>query len=316
MPRWGTPEWTAVPLVAPSTGAPPRAPAFLERFPTPGAVNVPAATPIRVIAFDPDIDLEPTTYRVTINNTLAYDGNTDTIHPDYRGVATTFSRRRIVELAPKTPFAPGTLVRVDVEVSDALAAHSTSTWSFTVERDTTCYDGAGILPPEQWVLEPMLDLLELEPLRRYLLEIVLRAEVVPGEVSRRAIAARALYQMAFDTEVSSVLNPYFFPDAPALAVPVCQKRSTLEIAQLLEGYEGRITRAIQQLTDRNVLPRTYRTALADYADSMLYTYRVSAACVLVFLGRAAEVAARTAPTPGSSGFTNGLGGPLPLQLGG
>lgn len=287
MPTWGAATWmTAPPTYDPiAPGVNP--PFFMLLYPQNGAINVDENSIIRVAYFDADADALPTGLSIYVNGNIVYDGATATFTTGWAGRVTTFAGRVFAEFAPLRPFSYGSVLRVSAAEVDLALNSATTEFSFTVRADPLCYTGAEPLTPETWILRPMTRFLDLEPLRMLLVQHVL--DDAAFQIGNRdQVAARALYQLAYDTEISAVLNPYMRPDTRALATTVCQKRSTLELAGLLESYQNRLAAGLDALIVHGALPREYRANLADYQDSLLYTYRVAVAVVAVFLARAVE----------------------------
>jgi hypothetical protein len=271
MADWGTTAWMAQPTrFVSGMGATAQ---HANVFPQHGAVNAEPNGTIRFVLF---ADPLPGGVTITINGESAFAGGVGV--NGYVGRSIQRYGRLYFLLQPPAPLPFGQ--RVDVVTNTGLA------WTFYVRKDTSSYAGNNLLAPEAWLLEPFDRFLDFEPVRQMLLQQALRSPVENPE----NVAARALYQLAFDTEISSVLNPLFLPDRGALDVYVPSKRPTLEIDAVLAGYSARVDAGLEQLISEGALTREHRNNFADYRTSMLYTYRVSAVVVLLFYARAIEVA--------------------------
>lgn len=251
--------------------------------PQDGAINVPLSAPLRVAVYAPA--------GVSTANLLFTVNGADPL-PGAAGPVTDFGGRRFYEvsLPPDTP--PGALIRVTFDVTDTLAQSAYAAWSYTLLPEQGLYAGNAILPAEAWLLQPFQTFLELEPLRLLLLSNALR-DTEGSAGNRDGIAVRVLYQHAMRSDISTTLNPFTKPHAEALTSVIPSRRSALELATLLDGYKHRIDQGLAQLFESGAYPRELRNNFADYLGSLLYSQRVGAACTLLFLGRAIEVAAST-----------------------
>lgn len=290
MPNWHSQQWlTAPPKFAP--GAAGDGPAYAMLSPLPDSTHIPARTSIRAVAYT-----ESGSYNVTlrINDVVAYTSYAFT--QGFAGFSRVVFGRLFIEAAPRTPFPPGKTVRVALSVEDTDTMTTTSAfWSYTTISDAR-YTGSELLPEESWVLAPCERFLAVEPFRLWLLENVLAEDL--GD----AVAARAIYQHAYATEISAALNPFMTPNDAALQTVLPARASTLTLAQGLESYEAAYDAALAQLFSSGAFPREYRNNFADYFESLLYSYRVSAVCALVFLARAIEIASTT-PTNAADNLT-------------
>lgn len=290
MPRWGASNW----LNSPPTFSPVlvgnNLPFGVLRFPTANATQVPEDTIIRIGGFDPDDDLVHALTVVSLDGVMIYDGTNGEFTAGYVGHVKDIGGRRVIEFAPNIVFAYGSTHRVTAHFEDNLGNATDDAWTFTVRLNPGCYAGNNLLPLEALILSPMQRFLDLEPLRLLLLNQAI-VDTGGSTANRDNLAARALYQMAYDTEISGILNPYTRRDDAAIATRLCNKRPTLAMSQVLDGIRPGLERGIESLFSQGALPREYQSNLTDYLDSMLYSYRVSAACCAVFLARAVENAA-------------------------
>lgn len=283
MPNWQSQQWlNTPPKFTPGVDA--GGPVYALLSPLPGSAYVPADAPIRACVYAASSAFDAT---------LTVDGVTALtpfgVQQGFAGFAVMRYGRLFIEIVPRTPFPPGKTVWVHLSVEDVNPALTTNVhWSFTPIA-VSDYTGNALLPAESWLLGPCERFLAVEPLRLWLLENVLDdTRGVPE--GRNNVAARAIYQLAYETEISAALNPFTRPDSKALSTRLPTKRSTLELSQMLDGYEAAYDVALGQLFSSGAFPREYRNNFADYFGSLLYNYRVSAVCALVFLARAIEVA--------------------------
>jgi hypothetical protein len=283
MPNWQSQQWlNTPPKFAPGVDA--NGPVYALLSPLPGSSYVPANAPIRACAYAASGALDAT---LTINGVTVLTPSG--MHGDYAGFVIDRYSRRFIEVVPRAPFPPGKPVWVHLSVEDLGTAQTTNVyWSFTPIAESD-YTGNALLPAESWLLGPCTRFLAVEPLRLWLLENVLDDTRGVPEM-RDSVAARAIYQLAYETEISAALSPFTHPDERALATRLPTKRSALELSQLLEGYEASFDVALVQLFSSGAFPREYRNNFTDYFGSLLYNYRVSAVCALVFLARAIEIA--------------------------
>lgn len=266
-------------------------PVITLQLPAPQATQVSPTGSVRFAVFSAN---SAPSIVVRVNGAVVYDG---TFALPYRGFVKRFANRTFVEFAPLTRHVPGSTLTVVVEATDATVPVTTnSVWTYHVV-DPEGYQGNALLEEESWLLQPMQRFLELEPVRLLLLQRVLK-DNAPALGNPQAIAARVLYQLAYETELSALLNAFTSPNAAALQVSVPWRRSAYELQTVLDGYTGRINRGVQQLFDAQALPREYRNNLVDQLGSLLYSYRVAAVAVLVLLARAVEVySARAGASP-------------------
>ncbi len=282
MPSWTSSTWLAAPPLFPAgtSGAPL---VLTLALPLNNSVNVPLTAPIRICAFAED---QASSIAIYVNGVVVYN-NADFIN-GYHGFVRDFANRRFLELAPHDGFVPGKTYTVLVEANDFTAALTTAGWTFTA-IGTDAYTGNSLLMLEDALLTPLTRFLELEPVRQMLLQQAL-INTTTNTPNRDNVAARALYQLAYESEISAALNPFAALNKAALESVIPTKRPTLELAALVESFNGRIELGLTQLFNSGAFPREFRNNFADYLESLLYSYRVSAAATLVFLACAIEQA--------------------------
>ncbi len=282
MPSWTSNTWLSSPPLFPA--GTPGAPLVLAlALPLNNAVNVPLSAPIRICTY---AAVETSSMAIYVNGVVAFN-NAEFVN-GYHGFKRDFANRRFFEFAPHDGFVPGKTYTVLVEANDFTAALTTAGWSFTAVG-TDVYTGNALLPLERALLTPLARFLELEPVRQMLLQQVV-INTTSNTPNRDNIAARALYQLAYESEISAALNPFAPLTKSALDSVIPSKRPTLELAALVESFDGRIQLCLTQLFNSGAFPREFRNNFADYLESLLYSYRVSAAATLVFLACAIEQA--------------------------
>lgn len=301
MPRWTTQQWATSPPLTTSTD-----PQFAGAYPANGALQVPKTAVARLVLVDPLADV--VAWTVYVDGVEVYPTPSAT----YRAKHSTFAGRRVLEITPAAgAWTPGARVKLEsTATTSGNPIHYRSV--FTIEQSTEGYRGDALLPIEQAVLSPMQVFLDLEPVRRFLLERALRDDAVAAMSSRDNVAVRALYQIAYETELQTVLNPYELRDPDAMAVRVLEKRAVLELDALLGTFASRVEAGLAALFTHGALPPNYKNTFADYRDSMLYVYRVAAPVVAVFLARAVEAQLTSTAVRRGHGF----GTNFPFLLGG
>lgn len=290
MPAWSSTSWlNSPPKFAP--GADAAGPVYALLHPPPRAAQVPVDAPVRACVYATSGKLS---VALLIQGEVAYSDEAG-LSPNYVGFVREMYGRTFIAVAPRAPFAPGVPVNVTLAAQDTdppqyqLQDTTQISWTFT-PAVTTTYAGNQLLEPEGWLLRPLTHFITLEPLRLLMLQYVLD-DSAAAITNRDNIAARAIYQLAYESEVSAALNAFIRPDAGALASIISQKRPVLELAQRLEAYEAVYDRAIAHVFTSGAFPREYRNNFSDYFGSLLYNYRVSAVCALILLGYAIENAA-------------------------
>lgn len=317
MPRWGAASWMYSTPVFPGLSPGVNPPRFILLYPDANAGNVPTTAVLRLGVFDQDGDIDNNTLQIWVNGTLVFNA-TPLVVPGYMTLVTDFGGRRIVEIARSAaPWPSNAKVKVTAQVSDLALNTQYYEGTFTTAPDVQYYSGNGLLPIEAAVLRPMTTFLDLEPVRQMLLRVVLRDEAFVA-INRPQVAVRALYQIAYDTEISVVLNPYDKKNDDAMRILVREKRPTLEIDQFLTAYDNAMYAGLESLFKQGALPREYRNNFADYRTSTLYLYRVAAPVVAVFLARMVEEYVPASAEPAGSSLPGGLGfgDTFPFTLGG
>jgi hypothetical protein len=162
------------------------------------------------------------------------------------------------------------------------------TWSWRTRSNPICYTGLNPLEIESAIQQPLTAVLDLEPVRQVFINNALKVQdtAIANELNK---ATRVIYQHAFSTELSTVLNPYILRDENALASIVCERQNTLLIDQALTVYKERIRAGFQALFNQGSIPEELLNAFVDYQDSTIYSYRVSLVAIALLLARSIEL---------------------------
>jgi len=139
------------------------------------------------------------------------------------------------------------------------------------------------MPPSRRKVEPSpLETKILRPLPDPALEAfrsrVLRAVTLNGA---SAPAARAVVQMAFETELRAVLTKLIKVAPDLLAATVPERRRFLEVDADLGRYGFLVEPALAALS--SAVPDSYVRLLRRYLGSRYARYRVSATCAVLCL---------------------------------
>lgn len=100
-------------------------------------------------------------------------------------------------------------------------------------------------------------------------------------------AARALYQMAYETDVSVILKTVAPLAAGVAETYLPTRQSYLQIDQAMAPFQFLLEPALEGLRQINLLAVPYLDFLRKYVNSRLPRYRVSAMAALVCLAGAA-----------------------------
>jgi hypothetical protein len=285
LPGWGLGEWGSyafggIPLA--STG-----PVIISRYPAPNQFDVGEDTTITVQFFDANYDLDTTSIQVDINDVIAYSGVSG-FSSGFTGKVTYTSGVVSVRVTPLSPFEFGQTVKVHAGALDSATNGAEDTWSFTIRENPICYIGNNPLPIETDIQSPLSTFLYLEQLRTLLFNTVLKNASV-SITNRENKAARAIYQLAFSTELSTVLNLFDLRNEAALRTTVCEKQTGLAVDKALTARYNDLKKVIASFKTLGAIPDSYITNFYDYLDSSLYSYRVSLAANLLLLGKSLEL---------------------------
>jgi len=288
MPGWGIDSWGFTPWGLGQPEVPPgvNPPLIVLRAPLPDSQNVPVNAVVTVGFFDLDLDLNTLSAKVYVDGIVAYDGGSG-FSSGYSGTTYYATGKLVVQLVKLNGWGFSEEVVIRGYIEDSGGRIADDTWRWNTLDNPVCYTGLTPLPAEINLQAPMVQFLDLEPVRQLMLNAALRTTTSVKNAGNKA--ARALYQQAFNTEISTVLNLFVPKDIKALAVTVCEKQKIMTIDQQLAPYMKKVRVGIQQLYNLGVLSIEYVNSFNDYLDSTLYNYRVSAVCNVLFLARSIEV---------------------------
>lgn len=262
-------------------------PIVLSRSPGVAQLSVEENVTISVEFFDVNFDLDPTTIEIYVNNALAYSGISG-FSAGYYGRVTYGAGTAKVQLVYAQGFEFGQTVRMRAIAFDALANAVDDSWYFVIKNDEICYSGLDVLPIETALQTPFLTFLEMENLRNLMFGYVIRPQTL-SVTNQGNKAARAIYQLAFATELSTIQNKYNLRNEDALTVRVCEKQSALRIDAQLQRYRPKIDASLAELRLLNAFSDEYIRAFQDYADSSLYLYRVSLVANMLLFAKSIEL---------------------------
>jgi len=148
-------------------------------------------------------------------------------------------------------------------------------FSFTVRANPVCWTGA----PSAFELKL------LRPLPDSALE-AFRVRVFDAVTTDHAPArsARAILQMAFETEIRAALTKLIKVDPDVMAAQVCERRSFLDVDADLRRYAFLVEPALAALSP--AVPAGYVRLARRYSGSRYARYRVSATCAVLCLAAA------------------------------
>lgn len=261
-------------------------PVIITRYPTARQLEVAEDSQISVAIFDANYNLDTSYTKVYLDGVLVYGGSTG-FNADYVGRDTYVAGTSRIVFKRRTGFSYGQTVTLRVEALDTNLNYVSDTWYFTVRNDPTCYTGLTPLPVETALTTPYVKFLSMEPLRQFMFNHVLKDQTAQAS----AKAARAIYQLAYATELSALQNSFDLVNKNALATRVCEKQSPLIIDRALEKQRDNTTTAIRDLKNSGVLDEAYSHVFHDYLDSTLYIYRVSLVANMVLFAKNYELAA-------------------------
>lgn len=95
------------------------------------------------------------------------------------------------------------------------------------------------------------------------------------------LSARTILQMAYETEVRTVIDRLLVPPAGLADSVVCPRRRFIDIDTDLQYHRYLIEPALKELEDLSVIPPEYLSLLRNYLACGYPRYRVCAvACIL------------------------------------
>lgn len=284
---WGGADWGGGgPVVTGPPGL--QAPYISGRVPPPNALDVPEDTLVGVQFRDNDLNLSTNTAQVTINGVVVYSGFVG-FAAGYRGIVTYSAGALNVLISKVDGWGYDAEVVVSAYIQDETALTANDTWHWHTRVDPVCYSGLTPLPIEIALQSPMTQFVELDLARRVFLDNSIKTANATAVRNQGNKATRVLYQIGFETELSTVLNPYRLRNDAALKSVVCERENMLRLDSALSKYHDQLQAAIQSLYTLRVLPQEYISGFLEYLDSTLPTYRVSLVANLVMLAKSKEL---------------------------
>jgi hypothetical protein len=284
--EWGASEWgdlTAIfPPPASSDG-----PHIINRIPTANQLDVAENAVMSVSFFDPNFDLDTKSILININGRLVYSGALG-FAPNYVGTTRTAAGTYTVQFTYTRGFLFGQTIKFYAYAADLAGNFTESYWDWRVRLNNAVYNGFQPLPIEVAIQQPFTTFLDLELFRQLFLSNALQPQnAVISNAGNKA--ARVMYQLAYATELSVILNPYNLKNAEALATRVAERQRALTITTALYKFRQHLDRAMSALQQLGALPESYTRGFVDYADSSLFIYRVSLVANMLLFAKAYEL---------------------------
>jgi len=284
--EWGFSPWSGSPSVG--TLCAPVGPQLnlLIRSPGPGERDVAPDRIVKLAFYDSTLNIDPSTLYVTINGQAAVSGTL--FLNGFSGSVAIVSDVLTVQILNPVGWAYDSTFETFAHLKNFAGECFEDTWRWHTGTDTVCYTGLSPLEIEQALIQPLNFFLEAEFLRSFLLQHILRIRNTPI-LNSESKAARAIYQTAFSTELSTIQNLYVPRNEKALATIVCERERLIIVDAALANYHDLIKKMITSLTNKGVVTREHTAAFFDYLDSTNYNFRVSLVCNLVILAKALEL---------------------------
>lgn len=279
---WGSGIWGGG-TVTPASILGNNAPIILERFPVPNDTDVPEGSAVRIVLFDSDGDIDSSSIVVTANGDTVYSAGS--YNAGYTGTVTTLAGRVVLLFVRDIGWGYRSTVQISISLVDVAGNSLADTWDWQTREKPVCYTGLTPLPIETQLLQPLTRFLNLDVVRKTLLDNAITVRNAPNADQR---AARVVYQLAFGTEISTILNQTFVRDSGALATRVCERNTAIAIDKALAPQIKRLEAGIEALRTAGIASPEYTDAFKSYKDSQQYNYRVSLAANLVLAAVAAE----------------------------
>lgn len=262
-------------------------PIIIRRYPFPGQVDVLEDVTMSVSIFDGTFDLNPGTIRIFLDGLEVYTGSSGFVD-GYIGRVTYSAGIYTVQFTKIGGFEFEQVVQMRALAADNTGLFVDNTWVFTVRDNPVCYTGLNALPIETAIQTPFTIFTGLEFYRNLFLNNALQVQTRSTKNAGNK-AARVLYQTAFATELSTLLNPYQLKDETALTVNVCEKRRLLYLNNKLNQQGTGLRAAASNLAATTGLGDAYQRAFHDYLDSSLYIYRISLLANMLLFAKAYEL---------------------------
>ena len=263
-------------------------PYIVYKNPEPNAENIAVDAMITIAFDDPDNDLDSNTIHIWVNNIEAYEGSVG-FQNGFVGQVTTVGTTVVVQLTNPLGWDYGKKMKIQGYAADTGLRAVNDIWYWHVLANPRCYNGLTPLPIELSIQQPLERFLEIELIRKKLFDVVVNPQLaaIPQRGNK---AARVIYQTAYGTDLSTVLNSLLIKNEAALIKKVCERERISAIDTALAPLKKHTKAGITSLLNEQFITSVYVSAFNDYLDSTLYYYRVSLAANLVILGKALELA--------------------------
>jgi len=284
--KWGLSPWGIGQQVV--FDCPPADPPLqiIVREPIPNSSSVTPQDIVKIAFFDADSDLDPSTMYITVNGQTAYGGGS--FLNQFAGTVTPGASITSIQFVNPLGWDYSTRYIIRAYIANSIGECVDEQWHWSTVADPVCYSGLTPLPIELAIQLQLDTFLDVEFLRKLLLDVALRT----GGRSineRDNKAARVIYQLAFSTELSTIQNLYVAKDADALKTIVCEREKAQVIDQEMFKYEARIRAAVLSFINRGIVTEQYAATFNDYLDSTNYNFRASTIANLVLLAKAIEL---------------------------
>lgn len=258
-------------------------PVIEDEFPL--GENIPPSTHVSFTCWD-NILVVKSSIQVTVGTEVAVQNGVFQVGwngPASSIVANLFNGWDVV-VDKETDIPYGSEVTVRVSIADLTGVPVTSTWTFLVNVDPTCFTGP-INDFESSLLVPYdhaaSTLYYTEQLRQYLLAVV---QSRPDPIK----AIRHVYLRANLGELGALLrNLAPAPTAAEKVVKLCYKRTAIQIDAALRRKPGLLNAVLTELTTLG-LPKEHRELLWSYLRTDQPNDLVPLACVMVCLAKILE----------------------------
>jgi hypothetical protein len=288
---WGFREFGFGPVkvIADPTLPPPvyYEPVIIYKSPAPNQTNVAEDAIVHIQFSHAEHILDIRTPRIYLNDVLVYSGATG-FQANVVGTAKSVAGVRILQIHYLPGFSYNERVSVRAYATDFRGVSVDSTWYFQVREDPRYYGGLSALPVELRLQKPYQYFLGLEPVRQRMLSLALAPQ--PAYIAEAGNkAARVLYQLAYATELSSLLNRYDLQDPSALVTLVREKENRVVLDAAMMSYRDQIERGLEDFIKLKLFDSAYMTSFAEYLNSSSYLYRMSLLANMLFFAAAYEL---------------------------
>ena len=282
--QWGLEPWAGCEVPEELLGT--DAPVITLLNPTSGATGVSPGEVVTLSILDANSNLDPASVVVTANGEPVYSFAAG-FDPAYAGTSTSVSQGVVLQFLRNQRWAYGQSVILRVEAADTDPTTTQRVFRWTIQDDPRCYTAIDPEPIERKIILPNSVYIRGERIRQQLIRVSLREQ--PVSIRNRDLkAARVILQMAWATELRTLLNQRVTVEPDVLAVTVCERERDLTISNALRPYHADAKALIEELFSRGAVPQHYIRTLSDYLSSNRYPYQVSLMATLVVLVKTLE----------------------------